>query len=482
MRRPSEHEISSLSARIAEFLRHGDKLRAIQEYRRETGYPLQQCMDFVNSILEGIKLSNEGGSVADQAAEVVVPDYVKNVQDIVLETIGKPSGTNPARTSVMQALSSYPRELVLSTLGDFGKHLLGFSALVLADHPSLADINSATLMDGGKVYRRVWETMKIATLGREQGFKEIPAILCNWFNRNHKSISKILLKPPARLLKADSARQAARLLSQPKDVELTQVYEKGRRDTWDTLPDDFTPYTRMGPGFRKEIEYYHRMSSHLKGLGMPHYAKTLEGDVSKFDEVLAGQYMGFIRIRMVDAAIIAAKAMGARWDADRMSRICVTANHFTRAFWSSDPKGKLQTEPMLSDVFDRHVTLDTNYRQSDGGELKLVLTPRVYPLERFGATRSPTVQKLIATLEAHPDTNGHPLFDNYWVIVPSVTVNTAACDTWQFSDNEQTYKFLDYWQYATAVDRYLVQQGQIFPVILGENVSRKACYFVAYWT
>ena len=474
--------IVPLPIRIARVLKLGDRIKAAYEYRRETGYPLQQCMDFITSLSNGFQITNEGGPVVDQAIQIDIPDYVKRVQDIAAETLKKPSGTNPERETVVELLKKYPSDLVIWMLGDFGKHLLAFANMVTESHPSISDINSGTLVEGGVVYKRVKEQMRVAQIARDEKFTEMPPAWNRWFNRNHKSIDKVLLKPPVRFLKSAEKRREFRKASQPKDIDLTSIYEKGRRDTWDMLPDDFVPYTRMGPGFRKEIEYYHRMEDHLKKLGMPHYAKVLDGDVVKFGDILAEQHMGFIRIKMTDVAMIAAKAMGGKWgDEDRLARIYIAASHFTRAFWSNDPKGKLQSEPMLSDVFDKHVTLDTNYRQSNGTELKLVLTPRVYPIDRFGVTRPENVTKMLDALDSHVDANGNSLFDNYWVVVPGVTVNTGTSDTFQFSDNEQTYKFIDYWDYATALDLYLTQQGQIFPVLIGELVNRRSCYFLGYY-
>ena len=469
-----------LFMRIASCLKYADRITAVQQYRQETGYPLQQCMDFVDSITNGFNIVKSGAKLEEK--QVPMPDYVKRVQDVVSDTIVKPSGKSIRRGTIVELVRQYPDDLVTWMLGDFGRYLLTFSNMVADTHPSLADINNGTLAEGGVVYNRVKEQMRIAGIAREEKFKEMPAAWCRWFNRNHQNVSKVLLKPPARFLKSSVKRKEARLLSQPKDIDLSQVYEKGRRDTWDMLPDDFVPYTRMGPGFRKETEYYKRMGGHIKSLGMAHYAKALEGDVSKFDEILAEQYMGFIKMRMVDAAMIAAKAMGGKWgDGDKAIRIYIPASHFSQAFWSTESKSKSQNQPMLVDVSDKHVVLDANYRQANGQELKLILTPRVYPIEKFMAMKPAGVAKMLEALDSHVDANGHPLFDNYWVVVPGVTVNTGSCDTWQFSDNKQTYKFIEYWDYATALDQYLIKEGQLFGILLGEQINTRACYFINYF-
>jgi hypothetical protein len=135
---------------------------------------------------------------------------------------------------------------------------------------------------------------------------------------------------------------------------------------------------------------------------------------------------------------------------------------------------------MLSDVFDGHVAVEANYCQRDGSELRFSFTPRAYPVDRFDVPRPARMRKILDQLDNHVDANGRALFDNYWVVVPSVTYNNGR-DTYEFRDNEKMYRFYDYWEYAAALDKYLVENGQIFPVLLGEQVSRKACYFISYW-
>jgi len=381
----------------------------------------------------------------------------------------------------MAALADYDESLVKYIFGDFGQHFLSFSRKVYDDHPSLADINHGTLLKGGVVYDRVIESLQWAKYAKANGFQQMPPVLQRWFNRNHDSIIKVFRKPPARIVKGAGDRRDMRVLSKHKEIDLMRLYEKGRRDTWDSLPSSFVPYCRMGPGFQDEIALYERLGKHVKSLGMSSTQKCVGDDIQRFDELLSDQYMGFIRVKLADAAMVAAKAMGAQWSNSRSSRIYVSAKHFTRAFWACDAGDKLADDPMLSDVFDGRVVVEANYLQKDGSELRLSFSPRAYPVDRFDVARPSRVKKILDTLDNHVDANGHALFDNYWVVVPGITYQSGARDTYEFRDTEKVYRFYEYWEYAKALDRYLVETGQIFPVLLGEHVSRKACYFISYW-
>lgn len=483
--------VRPISERIAEALSSGEKvgdrgrLAAIQLYRNESGESLEKCRKFIDDIISGFTLTELAmrPNIVDEVAPVVpVPDNIETVQKTVLEKLAEPSGLVEAKKSVADILANANPDHINKYLGKLGSQLLAFVKKVDINHPSLADIQSGTLVEGGKVYRRVRETLALAEIAASKDFEfvEMPPVLARWFDRNHGRIGKVLQKPPARLL-SKSGREKARRVFKYKNVDLSSIYEKGRSKTWDIVPDSFIPYCRMGPGFQQEITYQQKMAEHVSGLGMSYQANALASDMRQFESILSDQYNGFIRIKMYDAALIAAKAMGAVWDGHNNNKVMVNTQHFTDPFWHCSRSTKLAEDPYVSDVFDRHVQLDVHYQQSDGQDKMFTLQPRAYPLPLFTVRRPERVKKIIEAVESHADTGGYALFDNLWIIVPSVIGNNGHNDYFQFHDGKQAHKFYDLSEYSLALDRHLVESGQLFPVILGENTSKKRSYFISYW-
>lgn len=477
-----QHEIkkqTNLMAQLQDLLANNKRVAAFKCLRDNAEISLIEAKDFILSMEKGMTTSVPRlAAKACSYKPVEYPDFVNKVQDAIAEKVALPSGiTHKPDTCLPLVLEN--ADLVLSTLGEFGKNLVNFARHVNIDHPSLEDINQGTFAAEGKLCKRIRETIEIAKLCRDSKFTSMMKVIGDWYNRNHKIVTKVLCKPPARLVKDDAARNKSRSSAKHKDISLNELYEKGRAHTWDALPSSFEPYCRMGNGFKNEIEYLSRMSEQVKGMGITAFARATLNDVKRFDELISDQYLGFIRMKLIDAAVIAAKASGAEWKTRNHNRILFKSTQF-KPFWNCEPD-KIGQDPYLSDVYGSHVRVEVNYRQ-DGAERMLSYTPRAYPLHEFDLPRPPRTQQIIDAVESHIDANGSPIFDNFWVVVPSVTVNTDTNkDHYGFRGDNGVMNFFEYWQYAKALDTYLVTTGQAFPIILGEHVNNKACYFVGYW-
>lgn len=422
-----------------------------------------------------------------EAKPVDVPKFVKIVQDIVLDTISKPSGPALAEVETVASLIEGipPNELRL-LFGDFADKLLAFIGRVDIQHPSLAEVNNRTLIKGGTVYNRMAESLELMSVIKSKQMEQIPNILSTYFNDNHRSIEKTMVKPPARLVKDKGQRVTIRRNSQHKDIRLKSIFENGREQSWDTTVGSFEAYCRMGTGFQKEIDYLQSMSRRANDQGLTNQSKALLKDMHLFDGKLSDQYMGFVRIRMVDAALIAAKTCDGQWlhNISSSRKIFIPGSFFNKEFWHSDSTSKSNgDQQVLEDIYDDGYIRVESHSPSrhKASHINLTYTPRAYPLDNFNVPRPKNVTHIIQSLESHADTNGCPLFDNFWVLVPTVTASVNSKEQYEFYIDGKLQSFYDYWDYAIALDRYLIETGQIFPVILGEHINNKACYFVGYW-
>jgi len=474
----------SLSDHIAGYLSEGRFTAAAQLYRQESGCSDTEAIKFVADLLDGYHRSQNVRKIGVGVPQSPIPEYVRKLQELAQANAGKSSEESACGPNILQKLSGYERRDVIAALGQLGKDLLTLSGKVYTDHPAVAFINSGTLLKGGKVYDRVYESLEMVKFAKQRGFTTMPKVIHDWLNRNHERIAKVALKPPPRLLKDKAYRKASRAGMKPKDIELFDIYDAGRQKTWDRLPESLIPFVRMGPGFADERTRLGDMSKRLASMGMSNQAGAILKDCTRFDDIIADQYYKFVRIKLVDAAVIAAKLMGGSWTRSRGSRITISASHFKIPFWRTqrDGAGKLEDDPYLCDVFDGHVHVETNYPQTSR-DIQLSYSPRAYPWHNWVSNMKSLdgIKSVFEQLESHPDTNGYPLFDNLWVLVPSVSFARKSTDDFRFFDGKRVHKFFDYWSYARELDKFLVETRQIFPLVVGEVVSLKKCYFIGYW-
>ena len=411
-----------------------------------------------------------------------IPDYVTTVNGLVERGLDAAVDEGSKKLdNIIPLIQQYDSDLVHFAIGDLGDQLIRFGNQVCSDNPSINDIQSGTLAEGGKVYNRVREAMLLAEFARSNKLKTIPSVLKRWFNRNHNKIAKTLLKPPPRLLSNNEARIKARNIQKPKNIDLGRIYENGKAKSWNRLPDSFMPYVRGGPGFKPQIGYSEKIRSRFTKLGMSHQSNELDSEIARYTKISENVFCGFTRIKMCDASLILAKTMGYDWLSSR--RISASVSLFNEQLWKT-PSSKvksLQEDPLLADMYDKHITVEAVHPQ-DSNQLYFSYAPRAYPLYSFPSTQPSFVRSVISRTESHADSNGKPLFDQYWLIVPGINISSPTMDIFRFYDGTRVRSFNYYESYQNELNKHLIETRQIFPILLGENVTKKRCYFLCYWS
>ena len=119
--------------------------------------------------------------------------------------------------------------------------------------------------------------------------------------------------------------------------------------------------------------------------------------------------------------------------------------------------------------------------RSSPNDYGLQYAPKAYPLHAAShLTRSENVEKLLSIIEEHPDTNGSPVFDQIWIVVPSVT-GYFSQDGYQLRTSDGVQYWSNSKQHSDNLENYLAVTRQAVPVIMGEHYSSKKCYFIGLW-
>lgn len=339
-------------------------------------------------------------------------------------------------------------------LGGLGSRLFILAKLIDLDHPSISEIQSGTLSEGGKVFNRVKEILELTPILKDKKLSAITDILRVWVEKNHKKISKTSEKPPPRLIKDVDARNKARESVRIKQIDVSSSYKD-----FVCAGDSFVPYVRNGCGFQEEVNFLKRSAGNLYDLGIRHTADAASDEIESLTTDTLQGYKGFIKIKMATAAGVLFKVMGGHTD-EANKRYLIPQAFYSNRFWRSNR------------LMDKHGIYEKN----------LLYCPRAYPLHAFPSKITPYVKDLIDGLEHHAAVNNKPIFDNYWVIAPSVCWMTNGSDgTYEFHDGVTSRKYDSSEKYFLASDKYLTDSKQSHPIILGENITTKNCYFISYW-
>lgn len=468
---------------------------AIKEFGKITQLSLPDCIA-VFSELENNKSAAKISEVEQlfnlletQFMTAKLPDYVSKVQEIVVENINRPSGIRKSKKNIFQIVKNYPKSEVEFILGELGKSIVSFSEKINENHPSLNEINKGSFVFGGSDYNRIQEALDFSKICQNQNFQELPRIVSKWFNRYYAdNVTKIYAKPPARLLKSKEDREKARQVCRAKRVDLTNISVS--RKSWDAIPTDFVPFCRMGPGFKEKSDYLRRILVQLKKLNLAEQAAAIHKELESFDSILSDQYNGFVRIKMDTAAAIAAKLMGGIWSND-VNGVKIPSSYFKLPFWQCESAAQKKllsfvNKSSIDDIIGDMPAIETakifpsQQRKKNAKEnLLFDYRPQAYPLAHIDVPCPPRVKEVLDSLESHVDMDGNPIFDHYWLVVPSIAISENDNSESQFCHEGVIYRFKE--GFREVFDKYLILTDQVFPILMGEHVSNRACYFICFW-
>ncbi len=185
---------------------------------------------------------------------------------------------------------------------------------------------------------------------------------------------------------------------------------------------------------------------------------------------------GFYRIKLDEAAIILARLHGFKWS--ESGSITVNSKFFENCkFWSDGAKE--ETEDDKIEGMKKTLILNTRFVPVHAGFATFNYQARMYPLSSF--TLPTNLQKVIDSTENLNSLNDCAFFDYYWVLVPSLGIDTTLIqrqkDHWTICEKGVETIYTNPSDAAFALDKYLVTEGAVAPIVIGERDGK--CYFVS---
>lgn len=382
------------------------------------------------------------------AANPEVEDVASAVMDSLDCNVG--GEIVPADTSLFSKVKDAPIGKFAELLGPFGSDFKSFVDSANCDHPSIA-----TLLQGlfakGSVFAE--ELKECCDLSKYMEMADLPILTQVVRDHLHQqqntlsSLSYIFKKIPICLVKDRNKRESLRQFATEKTLDMTTDQECP--NYFKLMPNSFTPYVRGGKGFAAEIARNKGVMQRLKAIGLQSQYQVLESYNSELEITANDTCFGFIRLLIAHAAVVLAKSLNAR-------------------------------------MHDNSILLPTSIFRSleifygNPGD-EVVYQPRIYPLAKVPFTVTPFVENLVNQLEAFKPIGGFPVFDNYYVIVPTIRLPLDADYHPYLRINGALKVFEDQTEAYRYFDKRAVEEKVVHPVILGENRMMGKCYFISYF-
>jgi hypothetical protein len=412
-------------------------------------------------------------------AEIVLADLHANL----LTPTREADAAADRADDVIARIRDTPEADLCRVLGDYmGGQIKRFCETMDFDHPSL----SVEVRQGFSPDSEFVATLRelFAFLDRSAGLDRVATLLKGTISKEKgfQEIRNFIYKPPSRCLKSAEARMAVRRKKTAKPLVVKEWFQNNQKG-WPALSPAFRMYSRLSTRHETEAEQNRARAARLAALGAAQLAGTVTKRNDLFTDVVADRYCGFSKLRLLDAAVMLAKLHGAQYRAD-FSTLSYPRKVFGHVkFWLEAGKqfwGRDCSSPDADPTLEHGAEVDSYIPPES-----FTVAPRAYPLHEFAPKPPAATQGVLAAVETHPDAGHKPLFDQFWVVVPGVTVpeESFKFDNWWIlrkGDSDTNHEFYrEQAEIEKALDFYLTEQGGLVPVLLGEKDGR--CYFLSMW-
>lgn len=281
-----------------------------------------------------------------------------------------------------------------------------------------------------------------------------------------KAFRKLAVPKPRFIKDALKRNDAREVKNQISHVNLKQVYAQGDNGFYNK-PNSFEAYIRNSDYHLKQIEKLKASQEIFKKKEMTEVAHSIDKRIKEISDM--PKYLGFHQISPAEAAVISAKNHGLYYH--DFNFIVVQFDFFEQPYWKSPKKDDKKSEvKSLLDSFDRKISIVENSA--------FQYQPRLYPLAKF-MPMPQNVVDIVSQVENMQELAGCPVFDYYWVLMPSININHPLFkhkDEWIIRDRDQPHTFQKEFEAARFLDEMLVEHEYFVPVVLGERNG--VCYFL----
>jgi hypothetical protein len=341
-------------------------------------------------------------------------------------------------------------------LGPLGSKLCAFARAIDRSHPDIAEFVGGAFMPGHEFCETADQLLQASQLCHEAGlmrvfpnFAKMAAKLAVYEDLVQQIDNPAIVLNHLRFIPLRADRDELRTKQRTNNVNLDRIVQQGPV-IWDPLPSSFGSYVRNKHPYGEDIERCKLKANYLLETGCPEMASKITSRIQSFEDQMKDRYYGFNRVTITNASVICAKILKCE---------------LTLGSYGKTHRIVLSPE-FLQVVKDKASVSLTGSTKAP----TVSYEPRIYPIHMFKDVVSADVSKVIDHLETFPATGGRPIFDHFWVLVPSVNIaHIPTADVVKEKIlTEGAFKF----------DVKLVETKSVLPVLLGEKDGKM--YFLDY--
>lgn len=347
---------------------------------------------------------------------------------------------HPIVDGILRRIVNYSDGAIRAGLGSFGLKLKDFAQSVDLDQPhpdlyyiknTLNDKDLNDLLEIGKYATDIGVSSFIIErlskiVSKLEGFK----LLSRSIGNPSRSLCHV------RFIADPDLRDRIRHNKLSQQIKLNILRERGQ-SYWDQQPASFHQFARFENRFASDIEQAKLRLQHFKDHNLLSMAQEISDSVQILEQKSKDdQYYGFNKISIVAANIILAKVHECAFELEYQAYYS-TPSHYGIFGWVNECEGEnIKPEDIIQRKREYHGVL--------------------HPFCAIRSFANEKMKNLVSHLDAFPECGGKPLFDHYWVLIP-------------------TYTEIGKVPNKIPIHTYLRTIG----VLLGERDGQ--IYFVSYW-
>lgn len=373
---------------------------------------------------------------------------VNGTADASLRKFSAPARQPGQKKGLLWEVLNYDKDVASSCLGRMGESLFAFAAAADLDHPDISKVAGGKISGASDYVRLASELLSLAGHAKSKGMTLAPPYFHQIIGTkaDHGFVTVRISDPEKvtgsnlRFVKDPTLRNASRSKKRAQNANLVSFYAK-KADPWEIVPGSFHSFVRNEVPYADTIAQTGRKIEHFKSLGLSDTAAEMNAGLESVLANVGEPYYGFNRCPVNLASVTLAKVHGFEF----------------RGTFKSVERLKI-SETLLRSVKEAGIL--PLVQKHAGSQYQ----PRIYAAANM-ATVPPRVADRMDLLEKFPEVGDKPLFDNFHVVVPSLSNDG---DT----KGEVTAGH-------TEVDQAMIASGCVVPALLGETDSK--FYFICYW-
>ncbi len=412
-----------------------------------------------------------------------IKGVIGDTQDMVLKGfLEEPfSPRMPGWVDALRQVASTADDLVTACLGSTGQRLKAFAQQVNLNHPDL-ELFFDSIGQGSDLYKAAADIISRAKVEKEAS-SNVKNEENDLLGRHPRfpQVVRMLQQPRTRLLCSPQDRFNQRAVKkQIKAIGLKNMFSTGENAFYGR-PDHFKRYARNSKFHHEEMKELVVRQECFASFGMTEMAHAFAKRMRSLEESIADT-CGFYRLKPDEAAVMLARLHGFRWNDGGV--VTVSSKFFDSLnFWPEGTTMESGDDPQIEQI-KKNMVLQTKFVPNNSSAVTFNYQPRMYPLSHFPVEMPDKAKSVLVKAEGFSGLGNNPFFDYFWVLVPSISLNHQCLqkpnkDSWTLKLDGTTHVYKEQMDAAVSLDKKLVKDGYVVPVIIGERDGK--CYFLCMW-